>query len=289
MKLLITADLHYNISRSQGPSRRLAGKICKLRADGLLVLGDVGGRDLQIVREALRLFEAFEGCKYFVAGNHDIWANPGEDSFDRYRRVLPDLCREVGFHPLDVEPAILGGIGLAGSIGWYDYSFRAEELGVPLRFYEAKISPGAASRLPGYEQLLVETSDISDLAMEAGTRWMDGQHVRMEMSDLEFCEHLVRRLAAHLDQLSAECESIVVGMHHLPFRQMVPINHRPGWAFARAYLGADRFGRLLLKYPKVKYVYSGHTHRVMHTTCGHIRCVDVGSTYICKRYEALEI
>ena len=41
----------------------------------------------------------------------------------------------------------MGDVGFAGSLGWYDYSFAQASLGIPRRFYEAKVSPGVAERL----------------------------------------------------------------------------------------------------------------------------------------------
>ena len=66
---------------------------------------------------------------------------------------------------LDHQPVVLGGVGLAGSIGWYDYSFADESLGIPEAFYEAKIAPGAAAYL-GRQGLL-----------EAHRHYLDVQYV----------------------------------------------------------------------------------------------------------------
>lgn len=289
MKLAVTADLHYDIARSVEPARRLAAQICELDSDVLLVLGDVGGRDVGIVREGLRLFDGFRGRKFFVAGNHDIWTDPGEDSLDRLERVLPEICEETGFHNLDMSPAVVDGVGLVGSMGWYDYSFRPERLGIPLRFYEAKIAPGAAARLEGYEHLLADMSDVPESAMRVGTRWMDGEYVRLPMSDVDFCRRLLDRAAAHLREVNGSCRLIVFGTHHLPFRELVPHHDHPGWAFGSAFLGSTRFGDLLLARPRVRYVFCGHTHRPRRVRIGHIECIDVGCTYVAKRYEVIEV
>ncbi len=289
MKLVVTADLHYDIARSIEPARWIAAQICGLDADALLVLGDVGGRDAGIVRDGLRLFDRFRGRKFFVAGNHDIWTNPGEDSLDRLERVLPEICRETGFHSLDMSPAEVDGIGLVGSIGWYDYSFRADYLGIPLRFYEAKIAPGAASRLESYEHLVADLSDVPETAMRIGTRWMDGEYVRLPMSDVDFCRRLLDRAAAHLREVDGSSRAIVFGMHHLPFKELVPHHDHPGWAFGSAFLGSARFGDLLLSCPKVRYVFCGHTHRSEHARIGHLECIDVGCTYVAKRYELIDV
>ena len=289
MRLVVTADLHYDIIRSMEPARKIAEEICGLEADALLVLGDVGGRDASIVRDGLRLFDSFNGSRFFIAGNHDIWTDPGEDSLDRLERVLPQICRETGFHDLGTAPAVVDGVGLAGSIGWYDYSFRPEHLAIPIRFYEAKIAPGAASRREGYAHLVADLSDVPESAMNIGTRWMDGEYVRLPMSDADFCRRLLDRAAAHLRQLEQDCRTMVFGIHHLPFREMLPPQRTPAWAFGSAFLGSARFGELLLTCPKVRYVFCGHTHRTERLRVGHIECIDVGCTYVAKRYEVVEV
>jgi hypothetical protein len=39
----------------------------------------------------------------------------------------------------------------------------------------------------------------------------------------------------------------------------------------------------------VRYVLCGHSHRHEHIRCGHIECIDVGCTYVAKRYEMIEV
>jgi len=289
MKIVATADLHYDIARSRQPALDVADEICRLDADGLLLLGDIAGRDLCILRECLHLFDRFAGRKFFVAGNHDIWTNPGEDSLGRLNVELPRVCREMGFHPLDLEPAVLGNVGLVGSMGWYDFSFRPKHLNIPLRFYEHKIAPGAAARMEDYAHLVEDRSDIPAEAMRIGTRWMDGVHARLPMSDQAFCDRLLTRLREHLAHVSGLCERIVVGLHHLPFREMVPPTERPSWAFASAYLGSELFGQMMLQHPKIAYTLCGHSHKPDRLTRDHIECINIGSTYLAKRYEIIEL
>jgi len=289
MRIVVTADLHYDIARSRQPAEEIAERICHLEADALLLLGDAAGPDPDILSESLHLFDRFAGHKFFVAGNHDIWTCPGEDSLTRLEVELPALCREAGFHMLDVEPALLDGVALVGSMGWYDYGFRPEHLGIPLRFYEAKVAPGAAARLAPYAHLVEDCSDVPAAAMQIGARWMDGVHVRLPMDDPAFCRRLDDRLAAHLAWASRRADRIVVGMHHLPFRAMVPSTDKPNWAFASAYLGSELFGQTLLSFPKVRHVFCGHSHKPGRLVCRHVECINVGSTYQTKRCEIVEL
>lgn len=288
MKILITADLHYNITRSREPVERLAGRACQQGGDALVLLGDTAGEDLEPFAQCLALFAEFPGRKFLVPGNHCLWTPPdGPDSLARYHEVIPAVAADADFAVLDHAPAILGGVGLVGSIGWYDYSLREESLGIPLPFYLAKASPGAAEYY-GMDELVADHRDLlTERHMRMGVRWRDGQRVRLGMSDEEFTARCDARLGEQLAALAPRCEQIVAMMHHLPFRQLVP-QHRPDrFAFAAAYLGADRLGQTLLDCPKVSHVYCGHSHWPARERIGHIEAVNVGSTYKEKHLEVL--
>ncbi len=286
MRLIVTADLHYDILRSQRPTERLAEEINRAGGDALIIVGDACGRDPGILRRCLHLFDSFPGRVFFVAGNHDIWTGQG-NSLDRYERELATVCEEAGVWYLDARPYVQDGVALIGSCGWYDYSFRHEELGIPMRFYEHKVAPGAAARLEEYGRLLDDRHDVTDAMLEITTRWMDGVNVHLPMSDGEFTRRLRDRMAAHLRAVAGEARQIVVAIHHVPFAEMVHRSGRPNWDFANAFMGSPLFGELLLSVAEVRYVFCGHTHRPLRRRIGHIECVNVGCTYRAKRYETL--
>lgn len=289
MRLIVTADLHYDIARSIEPTRRVADDICRTDADALLILGDAAGRDTGILCECLQLFDSFRGRRFFVAGNHDIWTEPGGDSLKRLDETIPAICREAGFHPLDREPAVIGDVGLVGSIGWYDLGLRPSRLGVPLRFYQSKVAPGAATRLARYEHLVTDLSDVPEEMLRVGCRWMDGEHVRLPMSDIDFCHLLLERLTHQIEQIAPDVRTIVAGTHHLPFRELVPDVEDLSRAFAGAYMGSELFGELLLQYPKIRHAFCGHSHSPGRVRHGHLACVNVGCTYLAKRFEVLDL
>ena len=289
VKLIVTADLHYDIVRSREPTRALADHISTLDADALFILGDVAGRDVGIVEECLHLFDRFAGRKFFIAGNHDLWVDPQGDSLHRLEVELPRICEGVGFENLDQAPAIVNGVGIVGSVGWYDYRFRAEWLNIPTRFYEHKLAPGVADRMSEYRHLLDDRSDVPPESLQMGTRWMDGEHVRMDLSDQAFCDRLLQRFREHLDWAAARCERIVVGLHHLPFAELVPQSDDPRWAFACAFMGSPTFGEAILRHPQVSHVYCGHSHRGMCLHKGHVRAVNVGCTYADKVFDVLVV
>lgn len=295
MRILVTADLHYDIARSRGPARELAQRAVATGGDALVLVGDTAGAELGPLLECLRLFDGFAGRRLFVPGNHCLWCLPGQDSMDRYERILPDACGEAGFEFLDQGPVVLGGeeqaaIGLAGSIGWYDYSFADASLDMPEDFYRAKVAPGAAEYLGGHEAILERhRGRLTKRHLDMGVRWMDGVHVRLGVTDEEFLGLLCARLRSQLLDLSARCERIVVFTHHLPFGNLVPSGRPDRFAFAAAFLGAGALGDVILEFPKVSHVYCGHSHWPGRKQVGHVAIVNVGSTYTEKRLEVLEL
>lgn len=288
MRILVTADLHYNIARSKASTLQLAQDACRHGGDALLLLGDTAGADLRPFAQALDLFRDFPGRKLLVPGNHCIWCQGLEDSIDRYRRILPQLAHEHGFELLDHQPVILGDVGLVGSIGWYDYTFRDPTLNLPLGFYRAKISPGAAQYLGRQDILDAHANELLPGQGEFFVRWMDGQFVRLGMTDEEFTSQLAQTLQRQLEELSPKVQRIVVGMHHLPFGQLVPRGRPDKFAFAAAYMGAAVFGQVLMKFPKVTHVYCGHSHWPHQLVLDGKTVVSIGSTYIHKHLEIVE-
>ncbi len=290
MKILVTADLHYEVARSQRPTRLLAERVCAEDGEVLVLVGDTAGCQLELLRQALALFAGFDGRKLLVAGNHCLWCRDGESSLDRYERMLPDVAAECGFEMLDRKAVAMNGVGLVGSVGWYDYSFADDSLEIPEAFYEAKVAPGAAVQLGGHDELLeAHGHQLTERNLAIRARWMDGLHVRLPMSDKEFCQMLADRLAGRLEEFSAKVDRIVAFVHHLPFGELVPANRPDHFAFAAAYLGARRLGEVLLGCPKVTHVYCGHSHWPGRRKIGHLMAINIGSTYTEKRLEILEI
>lgn len=287
MKILVTADLHYDIPRSREPARQLIDRACAEGGRAIVLVGDTAGVDLDQLAEALDLFAGFGGLKLIVPGNHCLWCRQNESSMERYEETLPALVKEYGFAVLDHRPAMIGDVALVGSIGWYDYSFADKSLGIPNAFYQAKVAPGAASI---HRELLdAHQGELTDRAMAIRSRWMDGKYIRLGMSDQEFCRMLADRLAGQLADMSERAQRIIVFMHHLPFAEMLPKGRGDSVAWAWAYLGAEVLGKTLLAFPKVTDVYCGHSHWHMARKIGQLNVINVGSTYSHKRLEVLEI
>lgn len=312
MRILFTSDLHYNIARSQEPTRDVARRICQAGGDCLVFVGDSASCNLAILDEVFGLFEAFPGPRLAVAGNHELWVPrgrvalgkdtrgngngqnrasdvPGGDSLHRYENEMAEACARSGVHYLDREPFYLGDVAIVGNVGWYDFSYRPSAMRVPLRFYQHKVAPGAAAYFEEHRHLLAGREDVGPIAREITCRWMDGVHVKLPMSDRAFTQRLTEKLRRHLEEASARANRIIAAVHHLPFAELVPHSPIPNWEFATGFLGSELFGELLLEHPNVTHAFCGHSHRSRRCRKQGLECVSIGSTYREKQYEVLEV
>jgi Icc-related predicted phosphoesterase len=287
MRLLATADLHFNHPRSRPLAEGLIDEMNRAGGDVLLLVGDTAVADGDALEQALTRFR-FPGPRLFVAGNHELWTNGG-DSHALYARELPRRVRDLGWQWLETDPFRAGDVAVVGSVGWYDYSFAPPSLGIPRRFYEHKISPGAARHLGGYAELLDEArGDLSAGVLEIMARWNDGNFVKLHRSDEQFLDELLTRLDAQLAAV-ADARRVVAAVHHLPFHQLLPPSRSAQWDFARAFLGSERIGQVLLNHRNVLDVLCGHSHFAAEATVGHIRAVNIGSGYRNKTFRILEV
>jgi predicted phosphohydrolase len=224
MRLIATADLHYNHPHSRRLADDLIDRINALpELDLLLLVGDTAVAEGDHLERCLSRFR-FPGPKLFVAGNHELWTSGG-DSYRIFNDELPRRIRNAGWHWLQTQPFICRNFALIGTIGWYDYSFRDEQLGIPLHTYERKF-----------------------MLQPVPARWNDGRFVKLGRSDAAFLDELLANLEAQLRSV-ADKNHVIVATHHLPFAQLMPDMHGAQWRFVRAYLGTllsvdDSVGRI---------------------------------------------
>ena len=295
MRLLVTADLHYNHPRSRLVADELIDRMNAAGGDAVLVVGDTAVADGDALERCLSRF-AIAGPKLFVAGNHELWTH-GPDSHAVFTDALPRRVRALGWHWLEGDPFVAAGgghgggdVAVVGTVGWYDYSFAVASLGIPHRFYAAKVSPGAAARLRGaFAPLLDGADDVSPSAPDVVARWNDGKFVKLGRSDEQFLDERLAQLGQSLSAV-AQCRTAVAAVHCVPFRQLLPPPHSAQWDFVKAYLGSERIGELLLSQANVRHVYCGHSHLGAEATVGDgVRAVNVGSGYRVKTYCTLDV
>jgi 3',5'-cyclic AMP phosphodiesterase CpdA len=284
MRLLATADLHYNHAASRPLAEELIDQMNRAGGDVLVVVGDTASGDGDDLERCLARFR-FDGPKLLVAGNHELWTTRG-DSYALFREELPRRAAAMGWHWLEGTPFVAGDAAIVGSVGWYDYSFAQPELQIPRRFYEAKVSPGAAQRLTGFDHLMGD--DVPPAARDILARWNDGKFVRLGRSDDAFLKELLEGLERSLESVK-EAPHVVAAIHHLPFAELLPPPRIPQWDFAKAYLGSARIGQLLTRYANVRHVLCGHSHLALEAKIGPIHAINIGSGYRWKTYRVLDI
>jgi 3',5'-cyclic AMP phosphodiesterase CpdA len=286
MRILLTADLHYNHAKSRPLAQDLIAEINSTGGDVLVVIGDTAVADGDWLEQCLSRFQ-FAGPKLFVAGNHELWTH-GPDSYSLFTEELPRRVRNLGWRWLETEPFITPDLAIVGSIGWYDYSFAEPSLEIPQRFYAAKVSPGAAAILPTFAELFEPADDISPTARNIIARWNDGKFIKLGRNDEQFLQEILDRLSSQLTAL-ATTPQVIAAVHNVPFRQLLPPSHSAQWDFAKAYLGSQRLGQLLTSHPNISHVFCGHSHLAMQTTVDHIAAVNVGSGYRWKTFHTLDV
>src|SRR6185437_12267030 len=200
MRLLLTADLHFNHHRGKALAAEMIDQMNAAGGDVLVVIGDSGVADGDSIEQCLGRFH-FSGPKLFVAGNHELWTTR-PDSYAIYRDELPRRIGNLGWSWLENEPFVSNDIAIVGSLGWYDYSFAQSSLEIPLRFYQAKVSPAAAKYLNAYPELFEHSDDISPAAMNTVARWNDGRYIKLGRGDEAFLAELIDRLRAQVASLS---------------------------------------------------------------------------------------
>jgi predicted phosphohydrolase len=285
MRLLVTADLHYNHARSKPLAIDLIDRMNRAGGDALLVVGDTATADGDDLEQCLARF-TLPGPKLFLCGNHELWTR-GPDSYGLFTHDLPRRVRALGWQWLETDPFVTPQFAVVGTIGWYDYSLASPRLAIPRRFYEAKCSPGAAEYLKRAD-LLAGAADVTPDGLATVARWNDGKFVKLHRTDDAFLGECVARLEAQLAQL-AHVPDVVVATHHLPFRDLLPPTRYNQLDFAKAYLGSDRLGQAIARFPNVRRVYCGHSHFPARATIGLIDAINLGSSYRWKTFDTLDL
>lgn len=286
MRLLATADLHYNHARSRPLAEALIEEMNRAGGDVLLLVGDTASADGDALEQCLSRFR-FGGPKLFVAGNHELWTHR-DDSYRSFTEELPRRVRALGWTWLETQPFVAGETAIVGTVGWYDYSFAQADLEIPRRFYAAKVSPGAAARLTEFAPLLAEADDVSPRARDVVARWNDGKFVKLHRTDEAFLDERLEGLRQSLAAV-AGATHVVAAIHHLPFAELLPPPRIPQWDFAKAFLGSEKFRDVLLGTPNLRHVLCGHSHMAVEAKVGHVHAINIGSGYAWKTFRTFDL
>jgi putative phosphoesterase len=241
----------------------LVDNLDSCQPDVLICAGDITPETSLLKRTLATIKDKVKSDIYlFIPGNHDIWFRKPADnselartSLDKYQRVIPEICREIGFRFLPNNPLAVNKLGFLGSIGWYDYSFRNTKWDkkIDLIHYAAK----------RYE----------------GMVWNDVNYGEWGMSDASVCQYLLSELEKDYKFLSQkEIEECFLVLHHVPFRQFVKYKDDLKWDFFSSFIGSQKFGEWALNHPKIRSIAFGHTHFPQTDEIGGITnyCVPIG-------------
>lgn len=241
MRIVITADLHYR------PAQRdaylaFAEWVRDQQPDCFIIAGDVG-HPLRLFQRGLQLFRDLPCPRAVLAGNHDVYRGE-HGSRALWEEWLPRVAHDEGFLWLEEQVLNLAGVGICGTMAWYDYSSRAPHL--PLGDAEYRALKGHVNH--------------------------DADYIDWPWSDRAMARYLIKRFASRLAHLSHDptVRQIVVVTHMPIFEPAVPRHPESAfWSLLSAYLGNFTLGQIVRRHSKVTHVVSGHIHRQGHwTTAG---------------------
>jgi putative phosphoesterase len=255
LRIAAVSDLHV---RSNGSDNELIleihERVKELDPDVFIIAGDISASTTILADSLFKLY--VDGCiNLYVAGNHDIWfeQDRGLSSLEKYSHTIGNICKKHGWIHLPDQPYIMESTAFVGSLGWYDYSFRCDNLQIPEEAYEEKQYGDAV--------------------------WYDVFNVDWNLTDKEATDLFNRKIEYDLSLVPDEVDGIVFVSHHLPFKELTLYKQRLPWDFFSAYMGAVSTGKILLEDNRVFLTISGHSHIRSKITLDGITAITVPIGY----------
>ncbi|UWZ86969.1 metallophosphoesterase [Occallatibacter riparius] len=244
----------------------LSERVRDLEADVFVIAGDLAN-DLSGWTRALEHFHSLAIPKLVIPGNHDVWIESrralqrAQDSRWKYRVALAERAAQQGFHYLPNTPVVLNGVGFAGSLGWYDYSFR-----------DRRLDPSLGSK--DYERGAFASGSWNDARYAVWLREPhspDWKRRMLRFRDEDICSDLLKELGHDLDAIASQVERMVAIVHTTPFEACVERSTIPD-PFD-AYQGSARLGEVLTRFERTHgvAVICGHIHASLKLTVGGVR------------------
>ncbi len=207
VKIAVTSDLNLSVTPADRVAQ-LGGQMAAFAPDVVIVAGDLAEsltdltRCLKLLREPIR-------CPIWVLpGDHDFWARPPYDSRRLFHELLPKAVAAAGCDWLEGTGFVVNGVGIAGTVGWYDYS-----------------TSGLAGIVSGPE-----------FAQQKYLHNADALRIDWEWTDPEFAGIVATPFLATLDLLQQDpaVHSIVVVTHFPILEQQLDRNRLLGFSSAYA-------------------------------------------------------
>lgn len=257
IRIALTSDIHVDTSqKNRNLLPYLAEEINMKEPDALIICGDISP-GLEALGDALWAFHSVKCRKFFVAGNHDVWTgferDSGKtDSFIKYNNIIPEICLKNEFDYLNGRGFLINGYGIAGGMGWYDFSLRNEKL-------DEQIT------IENYNRGRYRNLQWNDVIY---TKWhalgkMNG--LEEEVSPSYICEWMADSLRKAILEINGESpERILMATHFIPLKSLLRYSDEPVVDFACAYLGSDKLGEILNDFPSITHWFCGHVHKKFH-------------------------
>jgi hypothetical protein len=232
MRVGILADTHLRCTEV----RRVADAVARmsgLGAEIAVLAGDVGEGSAAFRRCLAVVRSRFGGDVLVLCGNHDLWNAPGYNrpargSRELWEEILPRAMADAGCIDLERSVWRRGGLAVAGSIGWYDYSATPDRPPNPWAYYE----------------------------VNKFRQSNDADFIDWEFSDRQFAAEVGRGLVARLGRLELDpgTDAVLVATHMPLFERQL------AGGYDHTYWGNLTLGGEVSRFAKVRWVVSGHTH-----------------------------
>jgi hypothetical protein len=273
MRIAFTSDVHADVTRRNGQLLPLLARAVDALAPDVFVLAGDTANTLPALDEALAAFEAVPARKLLVPGNHDVWIDSrnalrrGRDSWHKYLTGIPEVCARRGFHDLVGAPLVLGDVGFAGSLGWYDYSLR--DLRLESVFRPVDYERGEFLDESG---LLAIWNDARSAVWLRDPHAADWRLRSRRLSNADVFARIRTLFEQDLQRLAA-ARAIVAVLHTGPFAEC--LTRKPQPDPFDAYEGSLALGELLARAAARGPVtcICGHRHRPLDVSVQGVRVV----------------
>lgn len=256
MRIAFTTDTHlvigYEGMTSEAQILQLRDDIYAEKPSVIIHGGDIGELRLnqRNVTEVLRLLGEDKEIECAgIAGNHDLWTDPGAvDSNTLWSEVIPDMFKEHGWTYLERDNWVKDGVAIVGSYLHYDYS-SADPEGVAVNHIQANYPDWTPDEY--YERMKERVVN-------------DAKFLKGLPRDKEFAkligEAFEKRLLAAQENEAVHAIIVVTHVPCMPCQiTRKPFNWH--WSCSTAYFGNLSHTETLMKCSKIKFILSGHSHQ----------------------------
>lgn len=228
MKVAVLSDAHIDVNshiKGENLFPILIDSLKKKEPDLIIIAGDLSNFAEETVK-IINIIEREVGVPLlFVPGNHDIWVEPTESSWDSYKLFAEHHSTLINkpYHINDEYVVI-------GDMGWYDYSF-------------------APDTIPQYK-----------IRSRKKSLWADSTFALWGMEDTELMEKMLETLKMQLEE--NKNKKVIFVNHFVPYKDFITYKtSEPNWNLCNGFIGSENLGELIDKYSNVEYVIFGHTHK----------------------------